>query len=628
MHGHYYMLLVIRADLYNFFWQRRSGSSLSRRRSSICYQTCFRLFYPEMRHVTIVAQFLLLFCFELSSAGDAITIDGLFDDWNTVPVAYQDSMDADAIEDLADLKIANDNEFLFLKFGFYNNEHLLQDFNDIRLYIDADNNPKTGLQVNGIGAELQWCFGCRDGIYHTTSGMNTIDQSDIVLRSAPTITSLEFEIAISLKCDPMTSGGLQIPDTISIVLVSSDMSDSIPSETGGVLYTIDKNLINQPDPIPLKRNQAGQIRVLTYNTLANGLLDINRVDRFHRILQALKPDILAFQEQSGGNLVTSLIRDWFQNRDYAGVELGNNNIVVSPYPILNQALITRSGRTMAVLLGTETVLGANLLILNSHLACCTNNESRQQDADEIVMVMKEWQEGEGPFEIPQKTPIIHVGDFNLVGHSQQLKTLVEGDILDEETYGEDFLPDWDGSPLTDLFSRHTAIRMGYTWRNDNETFNPGKLDYILYTDSVLEPGNHYVLNTLAMSDSALDRHGLLRDDTNLASDHLPRIMDIAAVEPVSGIEMVKNPIEFKLYQNYPNPFNPTTKINYELPITNYVDLSIYNVLGQKVATLVSKRQAAGVYQVEWNATEFASGVYYYNLQAGEFVQVRKMVLIR
>jgi hypothetical protein len=80
--------------------------------------------------------------------------------------------------------------------------------------------------------------------------------------------------------------------------------------------------------------------------------------------------------------------------------------------------------------------------------------------------------------------------------------------------------------------------------------------------------------------------------------------------------------------NYPNPFNPTTKINYELPSTNYVDLNIYNALGQKVATLVSERQAAGSYQVKWDASGFASGTYYYLLQAGEVQQIRKMILLR
>jgi len=88
------------------------------------------------------------------------------------------------------------------------------------------------------------------------------------------------------------------------------------------------------------------------------------------------------------------------------------------------------------------------------------------------------------------------------------------------------------------------------------------------------------------------------------------------------------PKKFALGQNYPNPFNPTTIINYELPTTITVDLSIYNLLGQRVATLVDERQQAGSQQVEWNASGFASGVYYYRIEAGEFVDVRKMMLLR
>jgi len=94
-------------------------------------------------------------------------------------------------------------------------------------------------------------------------------------------------------------------------------------------------------------------------------------------------------------------------------------------------------------------------------------------------------------------------------------------------------------------------------------------------------------------------------------------------EQFSGI-----PTKFNLYQNFPNPFNPTTIINYELQITNYVELSIYNSLGQKMVILVSEKQEAGRYQVEWDASEFASGVYYYKIQAGGFLEVKKMVFVR
>jgi hypothetical protein len=88
------------------------------------------------------------------------------------------------------------------------------------------------------------------------------------------------------------------------------------------------------------------------------------------------------------------------------------------------------------------------------------------------------------------------------------------------------------------------------------------------------------------------------------------------------------PQEFALRQNHPNPFNPITIINYQLPITNDVDLSIYNMLGQKVATLVNERKQVGYHHVEWDASGFASGVYYYRIEAGEFVDVKKMILLR
>jgi len=87
-------------------------------------------------------------------------------------------------------------------------------------------------------------------------------------------------------------------------------------------------------------------------------------------------------------------------------------------------------------------------------------------------------------------------------------------------------------------------------------------------------------------------------------------------------------VSFRLRQNYPNPFNPTTIINYELPITNNVDLSIYNLLGQKVVTLVSEKQKAGHHQVEWDASRFATGIYFYILRAGDYRDVKKMVLLR
>jgi uncharacterized protein YdaL len=88
------------------------------------------------------------------------------------------------------------------------------------------------------------------------------------------------------------------------------------------------------------------------------------------------------------------------------------------------------------------------------------------------------------------------------------------------------------------------------------------------------------------------------------------------------------PDKFVLKQNYPNPFNPSTMINYQLPMINEVELSIYNILGQKVTTLVSEKQSPGYYQVEWDASNYASGIYYYMITAGEFRAIRKMILLQ
>ena len=88
------------------------------------------------------------------------------------------------------------------------------------------------------------------------------------------------------------------------------------------------------------------------------------------------------------------------------------------------------------------------------------------------------------------------------------------------------------------------------------------------------------------------------------------------------------PISFKLKQNYPNPFNPSTIISFSLPSESNVDLKIYNILGKEVTELVKKELTPGNYSYSWDASNFASGVYFYRIQAGNFIQTKKMLLIK
>ena len=88
------------------------------------------------------------------------------------------------------------------------------------------------------------------------------------------------------------------------------------------------------------------------------------------------------------------------------------------------------------------------------------------------------------------------------------------------------------------------------------------------------------------------------------------------------------PLSFTLYPNYPNPFNPTTTIRYTLSKTDFVSLVIYDIRGEEVERLIEGEQPEGTRTVRWNASRMASGVYFYRLTAGDFVQTRKMILIR
>jgi hypothetical protein len=88
------------------------------------------------------------------------------------------------------------------------------------------------------------------------------------------------------------------------------------------------------------------------------------------------------------------------------------------------------------------------------------------------------------------------------------------------------------------------------------------------------------------------------------------------------------PFEFSLEQNYPNPFNPTTKMEYRIAEKGFISLKIYDVLGNEIATLLNKVTPAGTYEVEWNASDLPSGIYFYQLRVGNFIQTKKMLFLK
>jgi hypothetical protein len=101
--------------------------------------------------------------------------------------------------------------------------------------------------------------------------------------------------------------------------------------------------------------------------------------------------------------------------------------------------------------------------------------------------------------------------------------------------------------------------------------------------------------------------------------------------PITNIEdgnILTAPTEFVLYQNYPNPFNPTTKIRWQSPVGSWQTIKVYNILGNEVITLVNEYKPAGNYEVEFDALDLTSGIYFYRLNAGSYVETKKMTLLK
>jgi hypothetical protein len=122
----------------------------------------------------------------------------------------------------------------------------------------------------------------------------------------------------------------------------------------------------------------------------------------------------------------------------------------------------------------------------------------------------------------------------------------------------------------------------------------------------------------------------VNDSSGLAVGDYGKIIKYGRYKVVSTI---KNdypylPKNYALYQNYPNPFNPSTIIRYSIPKTCYVLLKVYNILGKEVATLVNQEKTTGNYEINFYANNLSSGVYFYRIQAGNFTDTKKFVLLR
>ncbi len=146
-----------------------------------------------------------------------------------------------------------------------------------------------------------------------------------------------------------------------------------------------------------------------------------------------------------------------------------------------------------------------------------------------------------------------------------------------------------------------------------------------YTISGLVPGNYSVTTELFGYDAGQTSSVTLDYSANFSTDASFTVTPQAVTSVPKEVSTVKG---FQLNQNYPNPFNPTTVINFEVPTQTRVTLKVFNILGSEVATLVNSVKAPGSYNVIFDGSHLASGVYIYQLKAGEYIATRKLVLLK
>jgi endonuclease/exonuclease/phosphatase family metal-dependent hydrolase len=308
------------------------------------------------------------------------------------------------------------------------------------------------------------------------------------------------------------------------------------------------------------RHSPDDLRVVSYNVLWDTIFpsyDPGQSAKFARVVQALDPDILNLQEiDFFGDQIVFTAEDvrvlmnsiqplaggasWYTHK-------GSDNVIVSKYPLSMQRTDTTpgTGRGLAIALVDlpNDQFATDFYFMNNHFKCCglpggSEDAQRQTHADALVNWMRDARTPGGSVTLPAGTPMAVVGDLNIVGLPDPLTNLKSGNVVNEAGYGGDSPPDWDGTALADLHPRHNYTGADYTWREDSSPFDPGRLDYILFTDSVVDVANHFILNTVAMTPAERTANGLLQNDVLKYSsgwyDHLPLVADFRFDERSPG----------------------------------------------------------------------------------------------
>lgn len=561
--------------------------------------------------IAIMASFHM----NIALSGQQIIIDENFEEWeNPMSRIFDETKDNPSGEpDILSLSLNNDENYLFVHFTLDREINLKEDY-AMTIYIDIDNNTTTGDLKSGLGVDLRYFFNLGYGRLQIGNNISNIFHEDIQFSSAPTVSSKQFELAISRQ----SLGLYEMGATISLALLNnSNNGDKIPSTSGGLVYTFTNNLfIDQA--VVFSKSPNTDFRLLTYNVQRDNVFDADVEPSFGKIIQAIRPDVMAFQEiydhtsAQTKNLVEKYI-PVSPSGTWHHVKINPDIILVSRFPILEYTVANGNG------IFKLNIEDKEVIIVNVHLPCCENNSDRQQEVDNILSKLRSAKEQSSSFKIKEQSPIIICGDTNFVGDKQNAISLITGNIINENAYGQDLIPDWDGSNFMDIKFNIPHRPFTYTWYNASSSFSPGRLDYMLYSSSVLDYLNGFSLFTPTLTENELREHELQDYDALLASDHLPVFADFKfkVVSSTESTDFLTQQVSL-----YPNPTHGEFII--EAPDqVSIQEVNIYNSQSQLIAMKSTGSKDASLFSLKIDATP---GLYYCKVRTDMGVIVKRVVV--
>ncbi len=560
-----------------------------------------------------------------------VTIDGVFDEWRNRSPIYSDRQDqsGEAI-DFGRLWADNDDRFVYLSVEVGLDEISLQNGDSITLYLDTDNDSTTGQPISGIGAELIWIFGSRRGVYVTPEASVGLDHANVGLISAPTVTSDRFELALDLHADPFSLGLLFPSDTVGVVFEATTGGDILPDPGDRAFFVIDRAAAERPYSYDLSREDESDLRILSWNVERDGFFESRRTRAYEQILNAVDPDVIGFTEIIEHTVAQTLDRletllpsgpaeQWFGSGSSWDI------VVASRRPITRSFDLIR-GSAGGYLIDLSDMIGSDLFLVVAHLKCCGGVAEDRKRQGQIDQVMAFIRDSKLDGTLVANTPIVIVGDMNFVGDSQQQKTLTDGDIVNV-SFGPSFDPDWDNSPLTDAMPLVTGMPATFTWPGRGEDFSPGRLDYVVYTDFVLEGASTFALNTRRMPSSELQRLGLNATDTIVASDHLPMVTDFSALNVTSSDPAVELRSEgLRILSAYPNPAAEMLRVEFVSSTADFHRITVFDLLGREVREAEHVAGNPGRNVATISMSGLPAGMYFVEIRSGSISRIRAVTV--